>query len=45
MSDQEKEPMFSAKNLKLFTAPLAENNPITVQVLGYMFCTGCDSKA
>jgi len=26
--------MFSAKNLKLFTAPLGGNNPITVQVLG-----------
>ena len=34
MSDQEKEPMFSAKNWKLFTAPLDRNNPITVQVLG-----------
>ncbi|MCX6333453.1 MAG: NADH:ubiquinone reductase (Na(+)-transporting) subunit D [Bacteroidia bacterium] len=34
MSDQEKEPMFSAKNFKFFTAPLADNNPITVQVLG-----------
>lgn len=34
MSDQEREPMFSAKNFKYFTAPLADNNPITVQVLG-----------
>jgi Na+-transporting NADH:ubiquinone oxidoreductase subunit D len=34
MSDQEKEPMFSAKNLKFLTAPLGDNNPITVQVLG-----------
>ena len=34
MSDHEKEPMFSAKNLKLFTAPLGKENPITVQVLG-----------
>ena len=34
MSDQEKEPMFSAKNLKLLTGPLNQNNPITVQVLG-----------
>jgi Na+-transporting NADH:ubiquinone oxidoreductase subunit D len=34
MSNQEKEPMFSAKNLKLFTAPLGKDNPITVQVLG-----------
>jgi Na+-transporting NADH:ubiquinone oxidoreductase subunit D len=34
MSNKEKEPMFSAKNLKLFTAPLGKDNPITVQVLG-----------
>ncbi|MBK7133118.1 MAG: NADH:ubiquinone reductase (Na(+)-transporting) subunit D [Bacteroidales bacterium] len=34
MSKHEKEPMFSAKNLKLLTAPLGRNNPITVQVLG-----------
>jgi len=34
MSNQEREPMFSAKNFKYFTAPLADNNPITVQVLG-----------
>jgi Na+-transporting NADH:ubiquinone oxidoreductase subunit D len=34
MSTHEKEPMFSAKNLKLFTAPLGRDNPITVQVLG-----------
>ncbi len=34
MSKKEKEPMFSAKNLKLFTAPLERDNPITVQVLG-----------
>jgi len=26
--------MFSAKNVKLFTAPLGKDNPITVQVLG-----------
>lgn len=26
--------MFSAKNLKLFTAPLNRDNPITIQVLG-----------
>ena len=26
--------MFSAKNLKLLTAPFGKNNPITVQVLG-----------
>lgn len=34
MSIQEKEPMFSARNFKLFTAPLSKENPITVQVLG-----------
>ena len=34
MSDHVKEPMFSAKNLKLFTTPLGRDNPITVQVLG-----------
>jgi len=34
MDKKEKEPMFSAKNLKLFTAPLGRDNPITVQVLG-----------
>jgi len=34
MSNQEKEPMFSAKNIKLFTTPLGRDNPITMQVLG-----------
>jgi Na+-transporting NADH:ubiquinone oxidoreductase subunit D len=34
MNNQEKEPMFSAKNLKLLTSPLGQNNPITIQVLG-----------
>ncbi len=34
MSNQEKEPIFSAKNFKLLTEPLGRNNPITVQVLG-----------
>lgn len=34
MSDQEKEPIFSAKNIKLLSGPLNQNNPITVQVLG-----------
>jgi Na+-transporting NADH:ubiquinone oxidoreductase subunit D len=34
MDIQEKEPVFSAKNKKLFTAPLGRDNPITVQVLG-----------
>ncbi|HKL67872.1 MAG TPA: NADH:ubiquinone reductase (Na(+)-transporting) subunit D [Bacteroidales bacterium] len=32
--DKEREPLFSAKNLKLLREPLGENNPITVQVLG-----------
>ena len=30
----EKEPMFSAKNIKLLTEPLGHANPITIQVLG-----------
>lgn len=34
MANKEKEPMFSAKNFKLFKAPLNLENPITVQVLG-----------
>lgn len=34
MDNNEKEPIFSAKNLKLLTEPLGKNNPITVQVLG-----------
>jgi len=34
MSTKEKEPLFSAKNFTLFSAPLGKNNPITVQVLG-----------
>ncbi len=35
MSDKkEREPIFSAKNLKLLTAPFGQNNPITVQILG-----------
>ncbi len=34
MSNQEYEPMFSARNIKLFTAPLGKDNPITMQVLG-----------
>lgn len=33
-NDKEREPLFSAKNLKLLREPLGENNPITVQVLG-----------
>ena len=34
MSNKEKEPLFSAKNMKLLTGPLNQNNPITVQILG-----------
>ena len=34
MDNNEKEPIFSAKNLKLLSEPLGKNNPITVQVLG-----------
>jgi len=34
MNNQEKEPIFSAKNLKLLMEPLGKNNPITMQVLG-----------
>ena len=34
MSNKEKEPMFSAKNLKLLTSPFNQNNPITIQILG-----------
>jgi len=34
MENQEKEPIFSAKNLKLLMEPLGKNNPITMQVLG-----------
>lgn len=31
---QEKEPLLSAKNKKLITDPLTDNNPVTIQVLG-----------
>ncbi len=34
MEKREKEPMFSAKVLKLLTAPLGSNNPVTIQLLG-----------
>lgn len=34
MNNQEKEPLFSARNIKLLTAPLHKDNPITIQVLG-----------
>ena len=30
MSNQEREPLFSAKNLKLLTSPFGQYNPITV---------------
>ncbi len=39
MSNQEKEPMFSAKIRKIFTTPLGKENPITVQVLGIFLRT------
>lgn len=34
MPNIEKEPLFSAKNIKLITNPLGLENPVTVQVLG-----------
>lgn len=34
MEKVEKEPLLSAKNIKLMTNPLSQENPITVQVLG-----------
>ncbi len=34
MSKNEKEPMFSAKNLKYLTAPFSAENPVIVQILG-----------
>jgi Na+-transporting NADH:ubiquinone oxidoreductase subunit D len=34
MENVEKEPLLSAKNIKLLTNPLGHDNPITVQVLG-----------
>jgi Na+-transporting NADH:ubiquinone oxidoreductase subunit D len=34
MENTEKEPLFSAKNIKLMRNPLGQDNPITVQVLG-----------
>ena len=34
MEKIEKEPLFSAKNIKLMANPLNQDNPITVQVLG-----------
>ncbi len=34
MSNNEKEPLFSAKNIKTFTSPFSGNNPVIVQILG-----------
>ena len=34
MSNNEKEPLFSAKNMKYLTAPFGKNNPVIVQILG-----------
>ncbi len=34
MSNNEKEPLFSAKNLSTLTSPLSGNNPVIVQILG-----------
>jgi len=34
MSYTEREPLFSAKNMKLISNPLGQDNPITVQILG-----------
>ncbi|MDE5637680.1 MAG: NADH:ubiquinone reductase (Na(+)-transporting) subunit D [Alistipes sp.] len=34
MSKNEKEPIFSAKNLKYLTSPFSANNPVIVQILG-----------
>ena len=32
--------LFSAKNKEVFSTPLGLNNPVTVQVFGYLFCIG-----
>jgi len=34
MSTKEKEPLFSAKNLKVLMGPFGQNNPVVVQILG-----------
>ena len=34
MSSKEKEPLFSAKNIKLLTSPFSQSNPVIVQILG-----------
>ncbi len=34
MEKKEREPLFSAKNLRLLTSPLGSENPVTIQILG-----------
>ncbi len=34
MSKNEREPLFSAKNIKFLTAPFSKDNPVIVQILG-----------
>ena len=34
MSKNEREPLFSAKNMKYLTGPFSANNPVIVQILG-----------
>lgn len=34
MSEMEKEPMFSLKNIRLLTSPFSKDNPVVVQILG-----------
>ena len=34
MSNKEREPLFSAKNLRALISPISGNNPVTVQILG-----------
>ena len=34
--------LFSAKNREVFSTPIGMNNPVTVQVLGILFCTRCN---
>ena len=44
MSKQEKEPLFSAKNMKFLTGPFSANNPVIVQMLGICSALGVTSK-
>ena len=37
--------LFSKKNKEVFSAPLGIDNPVTVQVTRYLFCTCCYRKA